>query len=325
MITIIVPVYNTRNYLDTCLKSICNQHYKEWECILIDDGSTDGSSDICDSWSEVDTRIRVLHQKNLGVSAARNNGIKHAQGEYITFIDSDDWIDDNYLSGMITGAEGCDLVISGIVYNHENGKIVIRQPCQSQTIELSRDYVDVLTDLLRKNLLYGPTNKLYKSEILKQHNIIFPEDCSLGEDLEFNFKYLGYVTSIKTISEALYNYRKLQTGSLSTKLHYNQFKTDYLHWIIRYKFFEQKNLLTYESTEWFMKLLWGLIYDGIFRYEALGYPHIKYLKHLNKISEIDKLKEYQNLFSCSEWIKRAIIKRRYLTFYLYFNFRRLFR
>ena len=323
MISIIVPVYNSGKYLDYCLETICRQTYQDWECILIDDGSTDESGAICDVWSKKESRIRTVHQSNAGVSMARNNGIGYARGEYIAFIDSDDWIDDNYLSILIANGGNSDLIVSGIIDQYEGGQSVIIKPNTSGTINISRPYADVLTDLLKKNLLYGPTNKLYKTDLIRKYGIVFPDGCSLGEDLVFNFRYLNYVNSIETISEAHYNYRKIISGTLSTKTYYNQFQTDYQHWKIRYDFFRKNQLLTEESTILFMQLLWGVIYDGVFRYESLGYPSIKYLEFLNEIPEIDMLMKHTVVFSCSPWIKRAIIKRNYLKFYTYFNSRRL--
>ena len=94
-ISIIVPVYNLEKYLPRCLNSVCNQTYKNLEIILVDDGSTDKSSDICDNWAKKDSRIIVIHKKNGGVSSARNAGIKKATGEYIHFVDGDDWLELN--------------------------------------------------------------------------------------------------------------------------------------------------------------------------------------------------------------------------------------
>ena len=93
----IIPVYNTKKYLERCIQSILKQSYQHYEILLIDDGSTDGSSEFCDSLSKIDNRIKVFHQVNSGVSTARNNGIKHGVGDYIIFVDSDDWLSLNYL------------------------------------------------------------------------------------------------------------------------------------------------------------------------------------------------------------------------------------
>lgn len=116
MISIIIPVYNVKLYLDNCIQSVIQQSYTDFECILVDDGSTDGSSEICDQWAEKDNRIIIVHQPNGGVSSARNKGLEQAKGEYICFIDSDDWVDVDYLSAMINNLKEkeTDLIICGL-------------------------------------------------------------------------------------------------------------------------------------------------------------------------------------------------------------------
>lgn len=322
MISIVIPVYNSAKYLNDCIESIRRQKYNDWECILIDDGSSDESSKICDEWAEVDKRFKAFHQPNSGVSTARNNGIKYVSGEYITFIDSDDWIDDNYLSTLIANGGECDLIVSGIVDCYADGRKEIIHPSAAAFIEVSPPFIDTFADLLKKNLLYGPTNKLYKSDIIRKNNIVFQKDCSLGEDLVFNFTYLDYVHTIEIIPEAHYNYRRISSGSLSTKVFYEKFQNDYHHWQIRYDFFRRKELLSESSMKILMKLLWGVIYDGIFRYADLGYPSIKYLKFLNQIEEIELLRDYKSEFQCSTWIKNAILNKQYLSLFIFFHVQR---
>ena len=101
-VSVIIPVYNVEKYLKDCINSILNQTYSNWEMILVDDGSVDNSGDICDKFSKNDSRIHVIHQTNKGVSFARNKGIEKANGEYLIFIDSDDWIENNMFEEMIT-------------------------------------------------------------------------------------------------------------------------------------------------------------------------------------------------------------------------------
>ena len=100
-VSVVVPVYNVEKYLDRCITSISNQTYPDFELILVDDGAGDSSGSICDAWAEADARIRVFHKENGGLSDARNYGIDYAKGEYITFVDSDDYIDRDYLSILV--------------------------------------------------------------------------------------------------------------------------------------------------------------------------------------------------------------------------------
>ncbi len=321
MISIIVPVYNTAPYLDQCIESIVKQTYTDWECILINDGSTDKSGEICSIWEKRDSRIHVINQNNKGVSAARNRGIEESKGEHIVFIDSDDWTDIEYLSKMIKECGNCDLTITGIIDHYADGKIVAIEPNNTKSIIIEPSFSYELIDLLKKNLFYGPVCKLYNSQIIKHHNIKFPIDCSLGEDLEFNFEYLRHISTIKTIATAHYHYRKLPSGSLFTKIRSNQFEIDLKHWRIRYNFFKDNGLLDSNSMEILAKLLWGLIYDGIFRYESIKKPSLNYLKLLGRIPETTLLKQYKHTFDCAPWIKYAITRKLYIIFYLYFKFK----
>lgn len=322
MISVIVPVYNAAPYLNQCIESIVNQTYTDWECILINDGSTDKSGEICKMWEKRDSRIHVINQSNQGVSAARNQGIEECKGEHMVFIDSDDWVDIEYLSVMVKECGNCDLTITGIINHYADGEIVATEPNSTISIRIEPSFSYELIDLLKKNLFYGPVCKLYNSQIIKLHNIKFPIDCSLGEDLEFNFEYLGHISTIKAIATSLYHYRRLPSGSLSTKIRLTQFETDLKHWRIRYNFFKNKGLLDRNSMETLAKLLWGLIYDGIFRYEYIENPSLNYLKLLDRIPETTLLKQYQHTFDCAPWIKYAITRRLYMIFYLYFKFKK---
>ena len=115
-VTIIIPIYNTERYLKRCLESVISQTYSNLEIILVDDGSTDNSGIICDNYAKKDTRIRVIHQRNSGVSIARNVAIDISQGEYIKFVDSDDTMDAFAIEKMISKSSGCDAIISGFRY-----------------------------------------------------------------------------------------------------------------------------------------------------------------------------------------------------------------
>ena len=124
VISVIVPVYNVERWLDRCVTSIVGQTYKNLEIILIDDGSTDKSSEMCDAWSRLDNRIRVIHKANGGLSSARNAGLGIATGTRIAFVDSDDWIDSEMLSTMnqwMDEQSAVDVVMCGTIKNYENG------------------------------------------------------------------------------------------------------------------------------------------------------------------------------------------------------------
>lgn len=220
MVSVIVPVYNAEKTLHNCIDSILCQTYTEFELILVDDGSTDHSGEFCDCYAEKDNRIIVIHQSNSGVSAARNNGIEISQGEYICFVDSDDRIKNNFLSEMVNVMQNdkAGMVICG--YEVRTNKCIV-----SETL-YHNDGVDYCTRedvvlLLGHSLFSAPWCKLFRSDIIKDNNLIFPEDISLGEDLIFNILYTNYVLSIVVYNKSLYEYYTDNNNSLLRKYRRN--------------------------------------------------------------------------------------------------------
>lgn len=317
MISIIIPVYNAQAYLDECIQSIVDQTYKDWECILINDGSTDDSKIICNKWGNKDKRIIVIHQSNKGVSIARNKGLDMAKGKYVTFIDSDDWVSPTYLEDLIISNES-DLIVSGLTkydYNH-NYKSYI--PNKNQTFSFNKEEASYFVELNEKFLVFGPCAKLYKTEIINKNNIRFPQLCSLGEDLEFNFEYLDKINKVTTITTSNYYYRIIGSNTLSTIIRLEQFEQDYKQWKIQKAFYEKKGIWTSCAKELLYRRLWEIIHDGIFRFPKLANANINYLKFIKTIPEIEDLKSYKDLYPCSKWIKWGILNKLYFLFYGYF-------
>lgn len=321
MISVIVPVYNVKDYLDQCIQSIVSQTYSQFECILVDDGSNDGSGEICDSWQQKDSRIIVVHQENQGVSAARNKGLQNAKGDYVTFIDSDDWVDADYLQSLIKPfqQDSPDLVVIGLIQEYPNGNRIVYKPSDSYSFILNKESVESFIDLNQKFLLYGPVVKLYKRDIIEKHYVCFDVSCSYGEDLIFNYCYLENINKIACVSQAAYHYRMRGEGTLSTKLRVNQFEIDYQQWKVLREFYMKRGLWDEQlSKDLLYKRLWGIIYDGIFQFPRLPKKSVGYLKQILGIPEIKDLGKYSALYACSSWIRKGILKRRYWTFYLYF-------
>lgn len=201
LISVIVPVYKVEKYLSKCIESILNQTFQDFELILVDDGSPDNCGMICDKYAEIDPRIRVIHKKNGGLSEARNAGISIATGDYLTFIDSDDFIDSNYLKNFmdILSQNDSDLIITGIVDFYENDTNI--EPNISEEFEvLSREQV-FKKMLLQDDIDVNATAKLYKKAIFE--NIKYPVG-ELYEDIKIIYdivesadtiifsKYKGY-------------------------------------------------------------------------------------------------------------------------------------
>lgn len=217
-VSVIVPVYNSEKYLSKTIESIINQEYSKIELILVNDGSKDNSAGICNDYKNKDPRVVVIHQNNKGVSSARNAGLDKAIGEYIGFVDADDYIKPNMYKDMILMMKKYDahMVMGGYErVNAATGDRATIQPPREGIGE--KDIVDkVIYQMAFWNCkkkdkylptLYGSTwPNLYRSDIIKENNIKFNESIALGEDMLFNLQYLLNVQRIVFINKPLYEY-----------------------------------------------------------------------------------------------------------------------
>lgn len=204
-ISVIVPVYNAEPYLRQCVDSILNQTFTDFELLLIDDGSTDCSGEICDAYASIDTRVKVFHTINRGLSAARNLGIENTSADWITFIDSDDFVESDYLESLNKG-NGCELSFVGINrYNIDNKSRQVFVKFHSEFIfreQLGKKVVEL--DLLAVGYACG---KLYKREIIDSNHIRFDERIRImHEDHLFYYDYLVHCESIYLSDAVCYNY-----------------------------------------------------------------------------------------------------------------------
>lgn len=220
MISIIIPVYNVDAYLSECLNSILLQTVPDYEVILIDDGSQDKSGVICDTYAQKDTRIRVIHQKNSGVSTARNNGIEQSRGEWITFIDSDDWIKPNYLANFhLDESNDIDLVIQGLEYYNQRNKLYFNpwsfKDCVLEKSDFQRGFSE--NRLLEVGF---PVGKAYRKDLIVINNLHFDTRISFHEDHIFVLDYYKLCNSVRLVNSTDYKYRCYHTNSsLSSKQH----------------------------------------------------------------------------------------------------------
>lgn len=226
-ISVIVPVYNVENELNSCVGSIIQQTYKEWELWLIDDGSTDRSPQICDDYAKKDSRIHVLHKSNGGVSSARNSGLDLASGEYVFFVDSDDCLEGNAVERIVEKAEdtNADIVMCGFFYRVVSDSSVVKNlPCcyfEGNNKELLERCFE---DILKKELINPPWNKLIKTDIIQENNIRFNQEISILEDISFSIQVMEKCKRIVVLDEALYHYFFKQQGNLVHKFHANFFE-----------------------------------------------------------------------------------------------------
>ena len=222
-ISVIIPVYNTEKELPKCLKSICDQTYKDLEIICIDDGSTDGSSQVLDEFSMKDNRIKVVHQKNGGESNARNTGLKMASGEYIAFCDCDDWIDtDMYeILARELNCENIDMVGGSWYKETDAYSQEIRNQLPVNNAAFTRE--ELLKYLYKRDSYRGFAymwNKLYKREILKDkfgNLLLFHEDLRLGGDVLYLAEAALNIKKGKYIDRAFYHYYQRSESGCHTK------------------------------------------------------------------------------------------------------------
>ena len=204
LISIIIPCFNAEKTLENCLQSVVQQSYANLEIIIIDDGSTDETSLIYNKFQSNDERILVLKQQNSGVSKARNTGVKAATGDYICFVDSDDWAELNYCSELysLLVGENADISIVEASYEDENGNVLCSKPISDEKIfDGNRALVLLLED---REIQSHPWGKLFKADLLK--NVHFPENLKCFEDYSTLFKIFNKAVKVVKSNEKLYHY-----------------------------------------------------------------------------------------------------------------------
>lgn len=221
-ISVIIPVYNTEKYLRRCIDSVLAQTYQDFELLLIDDGSKDSSGAICDEYAEKDSRVRVFHKENGRVSSARNVGLDNARGEWVTFVDSDDWISKDYLEEMMTHSDS-DLVIADFTVEGEKQWNEGLPVGKSQGKDLNR----IIEGSIGIARITAPWCKLLRRALVGQ--IRFYTELTTQEDTLFMFRYLCVVQNIQIIAQKGYHYNRETIGSLSKSLEGNHVQFyDYL-------------------------------------------------------------------------------------------------
>ena len=209
MVSIVVPVYNTENYIAKCLDSIAAQTYKDFEVIVVDDGSSDSSGEICDDYASRDNRFKVFHIKNGGVAAARNFALEKCNGKYVTFVDSDDWVKPEFLEMLYdeVSKNRSDMVIYDFFIERNNETII------KSYAALRKHKQSVAEEILKEQIHPGLWHKLFVKQIIEAHHLRFPK-YNYGEDLCFVLNYLYFAPNVSFVCEPLYHYR-IHGGSLA--------------------------------------------------------------------------------------------------------------
>lgn len=299
-LSIIVPVYNKKKYLYCVLESIRQQEFNDFECILVDDGSTDGSQNICDVFSKKDTRFITVHMSNSGVSNARNTGLKRARGKYITFIDADDSIDINYLKKLVDDIEntGADLVITSMKKYWEDTNNVEYLKTPINGLYTFKEILPQFAEIQLKTGIFGfCCGKIFKKEI--SNNIFFDASISLAEDFDFYLKIYPKVKKVYFDAECFYGY--LQESSNNSVKSDNQI--DYLTQLkinLRYREF-LKYMNSYSNNN--QNIIDSRVNDYI--YFVILYSNRKNIK--NNVTELYKLINNDDIITNSNLSLKSII------------------
>jgi glycosyltransferase involved in cell wall biosynthesis len=299
LISIIIPVYNVAMYLRKCMDSVVNQSYKNIEIIIINDGSTDDCEKICNEYLLKDNRIKLITQINQGISAARNVGVLNANGDFIIFVDSDDWVDTNYISILLSKMdEGFDMVMVAYFRAYQNQ---LEQRCfgwqgEYNALAIKRRllglYKEELKDPSQADSMVTVWGKLYITKVIKQYKIEFVDTDLIGsaEDLLINLQYIQHVEKVFVIDRPLYFYRKDNLVSFTKNYRPKLLK----QWQVKYNIIEETVSITTDEEKSAFQNRIAMSIIGIGLNEIVSADSI--------IIKIKKIKQYIS----SERYKKAI-------------------
>ncbi|WP_303841084.1 glycosyltransferase [Selenomonas ruminantium] len=269
LISVIIPLYNAECYLRTCIDSLLRQSYVHIEILLIDDGSTDGSGSICDSYAIEDSRVKAFHIENGGAAHARNYGIKRASGEYLVFVDSDDFVEAQYVEQLYTAIseKNVDLAVcdyNEIVDDDKYPQQIERSIVEKLNGKIADDYA--IMDF-RFLVSWGG---IYRLKVLLDNDVVFPEDMVTAEDQIFNDTYFNHIDRYAYVDECLYNYRIGNDESLSSKINLQTVHCEKRKLKHKREFFDHYGVKDKE------RILLSYLYYYVFKYNDIDNECIEY-------------------------------------------------
>lgn len=283
-ISVIMPVYNKARYIEKTVNSILSQTYKDFELIIVDDGSTDGSELICDKFEQMDSRVKVFHIENSGVSNARNVGIENARGEYIQFIDSDDYISENMLYDLckITKKYTPDIIISGVKkVDHIGNEIIEILPTMSG-IKDRYTMMENLAEEQKNTGIYGcVSNKLIKKSIIDKYKVRFDTNLWLAEDLDFYLELYSYILKIYFYKKSYYYYLQEAENSSTTSDNKNNYLQQAKIILKEKNLLKNNNSLNYNNLKNVDEVITNFIMSYI--YDVFNYNNLNYRRSLEDI------------------------------------------
>ena len=284
LVSLVVTCYNLQDKIGRCLESLTSQTYPHLEIIVIDDGSKDGSFSVIQAAASADPRIRAVHQENAGVSASRNHGIDLATGEYLMFIDGDDYVANTFVEHYIEVADGCDMVIGGMrmVYPDGQEKAILQEipfRCDIHTYVAEHYTRGVIN-----RTLYGPVHKLFRTAVLQNNHVRFREELEIREDGIFVLDALVHCETLCGIEYAEYYYVQSPPGaSLVTKFHPNEKDINKLFNDIQVSVIGRENM-TAEHIRLFHTSLLSMDFGSIRKfYYSPDYSFMKGIRYIRSI------------------------------------------
>ncbi|AGK95886.1 glycosyltransferase family 2 protein [Clostridium pasteurianum] len=264
-VSIIIPIYNVEAYLRKCLDSVIKQTFKDIEIILINDGSSDNSLNICKEYSNKDKRIKIIDKRNEGVSKARNVGLLCARGEYISFVDSDDWIELNMIEELYNSvsSNNAEFCMSNYIRENESKSQYVDANIELKKLQDNEIKEYLLIPLIEREnnqkehilaSFRGPWGKLFKRDIIEKYNIKFKKDLIVGEDFIFNLEFLVYINKA-VINEGFYYHYLTNSNSITMKYKKDCWRLIYRNTILYLEDFLKKNNLYLEAKDKVNKLI----------------------------------------------------------------------
>lgn len=290
-ISVIIPVYNVEKYLNRCLDSVIKQSYQNLEIILVDDGSTDNSSKICDEYAQKDKRIVVLHKENGGLSDARNKGIDICTGNYISFIDSDDWLENGFYEYVYQNLENNDLLIFNYYLSDDRKKKLIKY----RDIDLNLEKEKCISELIKANIQSYAWNKVYKIYLFA--NIRFPKGKNY-EDQAIMHLIIDKCQKIKYCNKAFYNYYQ-NPKSITHTINYKNYKDFFYVNILRGRYLKKYYPDIYEYHL-------NYIYSAIAKLCWLYKNDVKYIIRYRLLRKFIVKRLFKNIFNKKKNFKTKI-------------------
>lgn len=281
-ISVVVPIYNAGKYLQACLYSIINQSYQNYEAILVDDGSTDGSGLVCDQYAEMDRRLRVIHKENEGLICARKSGLAAACGKYIAFVDADDWVDADFLETGVWQMEQtkADIVLTGCVREIGDCSETVQNRIGSGIYDVSGLTRDVYPKMLHYEAFYEfgilpyIWNKFYKKELLERCYAGIDTRIYDGEDVAIVYPYLLHAQKAVITDDAKYHYR-IHSESMTANRkadYYENTARLYLHLVTKFQGSEYRHFLMPQLDSYMRMMIWQGKPDGFIESTRFIFP-----------------------------------------------------